>query len=133
VLDVERSLLAAVSYPAMPDRFGAAKVAAALTAVGLEKLAPRLDEEGHWNRTLSLGEQQRVALARALGTHPAILVADEPTGNLDETTGREIIELLFAGHTQRGTTLVLVTHDAELAKRCARRLHIAAGEITHED
>ena len=83
----------------------------------------------HYPAQLSGGEQQRVALARALGTQPAILVADEPTGNLDETTGREIVELLFAGHTQRGTTLVLVTHDAALARRCDRVVRLRSGHI----
>jgi putative ABC transport system ATP-binding protein len=94
-----------------------------LAAVGL---AGRVH---HYPAELSGGEQQRVALARALGTHPAILVADEPTGNLDEGTGREIIELLFAGHTQRGTTLVLVTHDAALARRCDRVVRLRSGRI----
>jgi putative ABC transport system ATP-binding protein len=83
----------------------------------------------HYPAQLSGGEQQRVALARALAPHPAILVADEPTGNLDEATGREIIELLFAGHTQRGTTLVLVTHDAALARRCDRVVRLRSGRV----
>src|SRR5712671_3650978 len=99
------------------------RAAQELAAVGLSE---RVD---HYPAELSGGEQQRVALARALGTHPAILVADEPTGNLDETTGREIIELLFAGHTQRGTTLVLVTHDAALARRCGRVVRLRSGHI----
>jgi len=88
---------------------------------------------GHYPRQLSGGEQQRVAVARAFVTEPRLLFADEPTGNLDSTTGEHVIELLFQMNRERGTTLVLVTHDAELAKRCDRRLHIAAGEITHED
>ena len=78
---------------------------------------------------ISGGEQQRVALARALAPHPAILVADEPTGNLDEATGREIIELLFAGHEKRATTLVLVTHDIALAQRCDRIVRLRSGRI----
>ena len=88
---------------------------------------------GHYPRQLSGGEQQRVAVARAFVTEPRLLFADEPTGNLDSETGEHIIELLFEMNRERGTTLVLVTHDVELAKRCDRRLHIAAGEITHED
>src|SRR3974377_1412434 len=75
------------------------------------------------------GEQQRVALARALAADPAILLADEPTGNLDDATGAEIIELLFAKHRARGTTLVLVTHDAALAARCDRVVRLRSGRI----
>ena len=94
-----------------------------LAAVGL---AQRLH---HYPAELSGGEQQRVALARALAPDPALIVADEPTGNLDEATGREIIELLFRGHRERGTTLVLVTHDTELAARCDRVVHLHSGRI----
>ena len=94
-----------------------------LAAVGLRA---RLH---HYPAELSGGEQQRVALARALAPNPAIVVADEPTGNLDETTGRDIIELLFRGHRERGTTLVLVTHDTALAARCDRVLHMHSGQI----
>jgi len=94
-----------------------------LTAVGLSE---RLH---HYPAELSGGEQQRVALARALAPNPAIVVADEPTGNLDETTGREVIELLFRGHKERGTTLVLVTHDTALAARCDRVLHMRSGKL----
>ncbi|MGA8815921.1 MAG: ABC transporter ATP-binding protein [Xanthobacteraceae bacterium] len=94
-----------------------------LAAVGL---AARLN---HYPAELSGGEQQRVAIARALAPNPAIVVADEPTGNLDEATGREIIELLFRGHRERGTTLVLVTHDTDLAARCDRVLHMHSGQI----
>ena len=98
--------------------------------LGSVGLAERL---GHYPRQLSGGEQQRVAVARAFVTAPKLLFADEPTGNLDSATGEHIIELLFEMNRERGTTLILVTHDAELATRCDRRLHIAAGEITHED
>ena len=89
-------------------------------------LADRLD---HYPAQLSGGEQQRVAVARALAPHPAILVADEPTGNLDEDTGKQIIDLLFAGHERRGTTLVLVTHDAALAARCGRVVRLRSGHV----
>ncbi|HEX3061541.1 MAG TPA: ATP-binding cassette domain-containing protein [Usitatibacter sp.] len=88
---------------------------------------------GHYPRQLSGGEQQRVAVARAFVTQPRVLFADEPTGNLDSATGEHVIELLFEMNRERGTTLVLVTHDPDLARRCARRLHISAGAITHED
>jgi putative ABC transport system ATP-binding protein len=94
-----------------------------LTAVGLAQ------RRHHYPAELSGGEQQRVALARARAADPAIIVADEPTGNLDEATGREIIALLFRGRRQRGTTLVLVTHDSALAGRCDRVLHIHSGRL----
>jgi putative ABC transport system ATP-binding protein len=100
-----------------------ARAEAELNAVGL---GARLE---HYPAELSGGEQQRVALARALVPDPAIIVADEPTGNLDEATGREIIELLFRGHRERRTTLVLVTHDAALAARCDRVLHMHSGRL----
>jgi putative ABC transport system ATP-binding protein len=97
--------------------------------LGLVGLAHRLQ---HYPAQLSGGEQQRVAMARALAPNPSILVADEPTGNLDEQTGRQIIDLLFAQHAQRGTTLVLVTHDAALAQRCDRVLRLRSGRIERE-
>jgi putative ABC transport system ATP-binding protein len=100
-----------------------ARAARELNAVGLGK---RLN---HYPAQLSGGEQQRVALARALAPNPAILVADEPTGNLDEATGAEIIELLFRGHREHGTTLVLVTHDTALAERCDRVVHLHSGRL----
>jgi putative ABC transport system ATP-binding protein len=87
------------------------------------------DRLHHYPAQLSGGEQQRVALARALAPNPSILVADEPTGNLDETTGQQVINLLFAGHRTRGTTLVLVTHDATLAARCDRVVRLRSGRI----
>jgi len=99
------------------------RAARELDAVGLA------DRVGHYPAELSGGEQQRVALARALAPDPAILVADEPTGNLDDATGRQIIDLLFAGHRERGTTLVLVTHDAALAERCGRVVRLRSGRI----
>jgi putative ABC transport system ATP-binding protein len=103
-----------------------ARAAYELAAVGL---SARRD---HYPAQLSGGEQQRVALARALAPDPAILIADEPTGNLDETTGNEIIELLFAGHAKRNTTLVLVTHDTALARRCDRVVRLRSGHIESE-
>jgi predicted ABC-type transport system involved in lysophospholipase L1 biosynthesis ATPase subunit len=84
---------------------------------------------GHRPTELSGGEQQRVALARALAPDPAILVADEPTGNLDEATGRQIVDLLFTKHAERGMTLVLVTHDTSLAQRCDRVVRLRSGRI----
>ena len=83
----------------------------------------------HYPAQLSGGEQQRVALARALAPNPSILVADEPTGNLDEATGAQIIDLLFAGHAERETTLVLVTHDPALAARCDRVVRMRSGRV----
>jgi putative ABC transport system ATP-binding protein len=98
-----------------------------LAAVGLgERLT-------HYPAQLSGGEQQRVALARALAPHPAILVADEPTGNLDEATGREIVDLMFARQAERGATFILVTHDPALAARCDRVIRMRSGHVeTHK-
>lgn len=89
-------------------------------------LGERLD---HYPRQLSGGEQQRVAIARAFVVQPAVLFADEPTGNLDTETGRAVIDLLFELNQNTGTTLVLVTHDERLAARCSRILRLAAGKI----
>lgn len=83
----------------------------------------------HYPRTLSGGEQQRVAIARAFVTEPKLLFADEPTGNLDTGTGASIIDLLFSLNQERGTTLILVTHDAALGSRCTRWLEIVAGRL----
>jgi putative ABC transport system ATP-binding protein len=99
------------------------RAARELAAVGLG------ERMQHYPAELSGGEQQRVALARALAPNPSILVADEPTGNLDEATGKQIIELLFAAHRERETTLVLVTHDAALAARCERVVRLRSGRI----
>ena len=102
------------------------KARAILARVGLgERL-------GHYPKTLSGGEQQRVAIARAFVTEPKLLFADEPTGNLDARTGAAMIDLLFELNQEHGTTLILVTHDQELAAHCTRRLTIAAGEIEAE-
>jgi putative ABC transport system ATP-binding protein len=105
------------------DRHAEGPARAILGRVGL---AERLE---HYPRQLSGGEQQRVALARAFVTRPALLFADEPTGNLDTETGRAIIDLLFELNGQQGTTLVLVTHDEQLASRCARSLRLVAGRL----
>lgn len=96
---------------------------AALTRVGLES------RTSHYPKQLSGGEQQRVAIARAFAPKPAILFADEPTGNLDAATGQQIIELLFQLNEENGTTLILVTHDNALADRCQRRLVLTAGKL----
>ena len=83
----------------------------------------------HYPKHLSGGEQQRVALARAFAPKPKLVLADEPTGNLDAATGHQIVELMFAINAESGTTLILVTHDEEIAARCGRRLHMNAGRI----
>jgi putative ABC transport system ATP-binding protein len=90
-------------------------------------LAERL---GHYPKVLSGGEQQRVALARAFVVRPAVLLADEPTGSLDFATGATVMELMFELNREVGTTLVLVTHDREIAARCERQLRMEAGRLT---
>ncbi len=83
----------------------------------------------HYPKHLSGGEQQRVALARAFSPDPRLVLADEPTGNLDAATGHQIIELMFDLNTRQGTTLILVTHDEEIAARCGRILRLQAGRL----
>jgi putative ABC transport system ATP-binding protein len=104
-----------------------ASATALLKRVGLGE---RLD---HRPKQLSGGEQQRVAIARAFAGNPRLLLADEPTGNLDAATGQEIIDLMFALNRESRTTLLLVTHDEALATRCRRRLRIAAGRLTADE
>jgi len=104
-----------------------ARALAILERVGLK------DRVKHYPKQLSGGEQQRVAIARAFVAEPKLLFADEPTGNLDAKTGRAMIDLLFELNRERGTTLILVTHDLSLAARCGRRLTIDAGVVTDED
>jgi putative ABC transport system ATP-binding protein len=104
-----------------PDPFAVAL--RELAAVGLS------DRTTHYPGELSGGEQQRVAIARALAPEPRILIADEPTGNLDQATGRQIADLLFAKAAERGMTLVLVTHDLSLAARCTRQVAMHSGRI----
>lgn len=123
--------MTALENVAVPLEFAGRKDAfdraeAQLKAVGL---GHRIE---HYPGQLSGGEQQRVALARAFAAEPKILLADEPTGNLDGGTGQQIIELLFQLHDQHKTTLVLITHDLKLAGRCERVVRIADGLIVGE-
>jgi putative ABC transport system ATP-binding protein len=105
------------------DRDAREQAGAMLARVGLgERLS-------HYPRVLSGGEQQRVALARAFVQRPALLLADEPTGSLDFATGASVMELMFELNREAGTTLVLVTHDREIAARCERQLRIEAGHL----
>ncbi len=104
-----------------PEAFARAEAEMKLVGLG--------DRLHHYPAQLSGGEQQRVAIARAIVSNPAILVADEPTGNLDENTGDSIIDLLFALRRERGATLVLVTHDLNLARRCDRMVRLRSGRI----
>ena len=110
-----------LEFAGKADAFDTA--AAMLAEVGLEHRAD------HFPAQLSGGEQQRVAIARALGPRPQIILADEPTGNLDGKTGEHVIDLLFGLQRRRQATLVLVTHDLELAARCGRRVNMADGQI----
>jgi putative ABC transport system ATP-binding protein len=130
------------SFHLIPTMTALENVAVPLELAGLSDAFARAEREleavdlaqrlHHYPAELSGGEQQRVALARALAPNPTVLIADEPTGNLDETTGQQIISLMFAGHAERNTTLVLVTHDTALASRCDRVVRLRSGRIDHE-
>jgi lipoprotein-releasing system ATP-binding protein len=124
------SALENVMLPALiareSPREARSRAAALLTRVGLKD---RLD---HRPGELSGGEQQRVAIARAFSGEPRVLMADEPTGNLDGATGSEVADLMFRLNRERGTTLLLVTHDTMLASRCGRRLSLAGGRLVED-
>jgi len=127
------------SFHLIPTMTALENVAAPLELAGAPRAVERAREEldqmglgdrmGHYPAQLSGGEQQRVALARALCPRPSLLIADEPTGNLDETTGRAIMELIFDLPARRGATLALVTHDPALAARCDRIVGMRSGAI----
>ena len=106
------------------------RLVAALLALKTEGLEAR---SSHYPHQLSGGEKQRVAIARAFVIKPTLLFADEPTGNLDQRTGDTVVDLLFQMNRDTDTTLVLVTHDPELAKRCDRTLHMDAGRFELEE
>jgi putative ABC transport system ATP-binding protein len=105
------------------DPDATARASAALESVGLGHRLHHLPDQ------MSGGEQQRVAIARAIAPNPTILLADEPTGNLDSTTGEKVIKTLFDSAANAGAALVLVTHDANLAARCSRVIHIEDGKL----
>jgi putative ABC transport system ATP-binding protein len=101
-----------------------------LAATDMLKRVGLAERLGHYPKVMSGGEQQRVALARAFVVQPAVLLADEPTGSLDHATGEKVMELMFALNAERGTTLVLVTHDRGIATRCAHSITIEAGAVS---
>ncbi|WP_202913307.1 ABC transporter ATP-binding protein [Acuticoccus sediminis] len=113
---------------AVPLELGGVPEARDLALAELQRVG-LADRVHHYPTELSGGEQQRVAVARALAPSPAVLLADEPTGNLDETTGQGIIDLMFAAKATRGQTLVLVTHDARLARLCDKAVRVHAGRV----
>ena len=126
------------SFHLLPNLTALENVMLPLELAGHEARVPALamlEEVGlshrlhHYPSTLSGGEQQRVSLARAFVQKPALLFADEPTGSLDEVTGTRIIDLMFSLHREYATTLVLVTHDLNLAAKCSRQLRLHAGEL----
>ena len=124
--------MTALENVAVPLELGGARDAMArarsvLDAVGLGHRLTHLPGQ------LSGGEQQRVALARAFAPRPRLLLADEPTGNLDQATGDAVMDLLFRLRAEIGTTLMLITHDAHLAARCSRRVHLADGRVVEID
>ncbi|MFZ3238505.1 MAG: ABC transporter ATP-binding protein [Stellaceae bacterium] len=123
--------MTALENVALPLELGGRRDAFAAAGHGLEAvgLGHRLS---HYPAQLSGGEQQRVAIARAFVAAPKLLLADEPTGNLDAATGRLVIDCLFAQRARHGTTLLLITHDEILAERCARRIRLADGTVAED-
>ncbi len=129
------------SFHLIPTMTALENVAVPLELMGVADAFDRAEQElravglilrtDHYPGQLSGGEQQRVALARALAPHPQILFADEPTGNLDSGTGAGIADLIFALNAERGSTLFLVTHEEQLARRCQRMLRMADGKIVN--
>ncbi len=127
------------SFHLIPNMTALENVAVPLELLGRNDAFERAEVElgrvglgervSHYPAQLSGGEQQRVALARALVADPAVLIADEPTGNLDGPTGEQIVDLMFKAHRERGMTLMMVTHDADLAERCERVVRLRDGEI----
>jgi putative ABC transport system ATP-binding protein len=124
--------MTAVENVAIPLEFAGRADAFAAARSGLEAvgLGHRLD---HYPAQLSGGEQQRVALARATATGPRLILADEPTGNLDGDTGAQVMELLFSLREKLGTTLILITHDRALARRCGRTVRLADGHVVGDE
>ena len=124
--------MTALENVAIPLELAGAGAAATVAAAALQRvgLGHRLR---HYPAQLSGGEQQRVAIARALVAGPALVLADEPTGNLDGATGQVVIDCLFEEHARLGSALLLITHDERLAARCARRLYLADGRVVGED
>lgn len=131
------------SFHLLPTMTALENVAAPMELAGRDKPFERAEKElsnvglsartGHYPSQLSGGEQQRVALARALAMDPALILADEPTGNLDGETGQLIVDLLFGANRERGATLMLVTHDEKLARLCQRIIRIRDGQIASEE
>ncbi|MFA9549892.1 MAG: ABC transporter ATP-binding protein [Hyphomicrobium sp.] len=122
--------MTALENVALPLEFAGDSNAFEIARALLEEvgLAPRVD---HFPAQLSGGEQQRVAIARALSRQPKLILADEPTGNLDSQTGKHIVDLLFGLQRRRDATLMLVTHDQRVAAACARTIHMADGRINN--
>jgi putative ABC transport system ATP-binding protein len=130
------------AFHLLPTMTAAENVATPMELAGAKDAAPRALEElaavglghrtDHYPTQLSGGEQQRVAIARALAPRPALIFADEPTGNLDAATGAEIVDLLLARRAETGATLLIITHDASLAARCERVLTMADGRIVSD-
>ncbi len=124
--------MTALENVALPRELAGRRDALAAARTGLAEVG-LADRQDHYPSQLSGGEQQRVALARALANDPDLLLADEPTGNLDGDTGRAIVDLLFALQRERGMTLLLITHDPLLAGHCARQVTITNGRLRDTD